>query len=101
MNGSWIIDGLQMLSAASWFSVFLSRLPSALRIIRGRNETLLDLFALIFVGNAAVQMGFVLRWWLYPAAKRAMEPGELTLWGCLYLVSAMLALATHLLPRRG
>ena len=48
-----------------------------------------------------MQLGFVLRWWLYPSVKRMMEPGELTLWGCLYVTSAMIALASHWLPRRG
>lgn len=101
MNGSHLIDALQLLAGAAWLSVMLSRVFSVGRIVAGRAPTWFDAFSLFLVGNGAVQLGFVLRWWLYPAAKRAMEPGELSLWGCLYLASAMLALASHWIPRRG
>lgn len=101
MNGSAVIDGLQLLSGAVWLSVFVSRFPAVLRILHDREPSYNDFFASILVGNGAVQLGFVLRWWLYPNAKAVMQPGELTLWGCLYLVSTMLAAASHRLPRHG
>ncbi|MGX7926448.1 hypothetical protein ACWPMX_07730 [Tsuneonella sp. HG094] len=101
MNGNQVIDGLQLLSGTLWLSVMLSRLPSVLRIVRDRDPSIADFFAAFLVGNGAVQLGFVLRWWLYPNVKGLMQPGELVLWGCLYLVSSMLAGASHWLPRNG
>lgn len=100
MNGSILTDALQLLSGTMWLTVILSRLPAVWRAVTDRAPAWVDFFSMALVGNGMVQLGFVLRWWLYPAAKRGMEPGELTLWGCLYVTSATLALATHWLPRR-
>lgn len=101
MNGSSLIDTLQLLSGALWLSVLASRTPSVFRCVSHREPGIVDFFGLLLAGIAAVQMGFVLRWWLYPATKRIMDPGELSLWGCLYVTSTLIALASHWLPRRG
>lgn len=101
MNHNSIIDALQLLSGACWLSVIFTRAPAVWRVVLDRHPSVADFFAAFLVGNGAVQVGFVLRWWLYPQTKAMMSMDELMLWGCLYLVTTALAVASHWLPRNG
>lgn len=100
MNGNSIIDVLQLISAFAWVTVMAVHTTAALRIVRVRPRCVIDFYRTVLWGIGAVQAGFVLRWALYPSAKRDMLVEELTLWGSLYVSSALIALATHWLPRR-
>lgn len=95
-----MIDVMQLIAAALWLSVLAVRGPAVARVIRQRPRDVFDFYSALLAGMGAVQTGFTLRWWLYPQAKAAMEPGELTLWGSLYLASALVAAASHAVPRR-
>lgn len=99
MAGAEIVTAMQMLAALMWATVIAMRGLSVVRIIRGKPHSVIDFYSAILVGMGAMQTGFALRWWLYPQAKVSMPPGELVLWGALYVVSSMIALASHAVPR--
>lgn len=100
MTGASIVTGMQLLAAALWATVVLVRAPAVVRVIRQAPVSVIDFYSVILAGMGAMQAGFALRWWLYPQTKTDMQPGELALWGSLYAVSTMIALATHAVPRR-
>lgn len=99
MDGPTIITALQLFAAFVWATVIAMRAPAVWRIVQGAPRSVIDFYSAIIVGIGAMQTGFALRWWLYPEAKADMLPGELALWASLYAVSAMIAAASHAVPR--
>lgn len=87
-----VVFALHVLAGIAWLYPLLTRFPSGLRTIRGigapgdRKRT-----AMWFM--AFVQVGYVVRWLLYPGAYRTMSLDELAMWGGLHLLSAAACVA--------
>lgn len=78
---------LQIAFGLVWAYPLVTRLPSGWRAIRGKARHG-DRKRTAFWFLALANVGFVVRWFLYPGAVRIMTADELALWGGLYLVSA-------------
>jgi lipid-A-disaccharide synthase-like uncharacterized protein len=84
---------LQLLSAAAWALPLVLHAPSAWRVLHGtsRGEDLSWSFVCL---NGAMQIGFVIRWFMWRGSVQAMLPAELFTWSLLYLVSIGVAIGT-------
>lgn len=82
----------QALSATCWSLPIVLFSGSFARVVRGQGTTT-DAFRTVHCFIAATQIGFVLRWYLYPHAVPLMRGDELSLWIVLYLTSSIEALA--------
>jgi hypothetical protein len=85
-----IVRLLQLGSALAWAVPLLLHWPSAWRVLKGtsRGEDLSWTFVCF---NSLMQIGFVIRWFVWRDAMRSMEAGELATWSALYLLSGLVA----------
>ena len=91
MDSSFVVF-FQLGAGLCWLLPLGLFLPCVLRIWRGRGD------ALDWIGSPAafvamLQVGFVLRWLLFPNAVAVMRDGELALWAGLYALSALCAVS--------
>ena len=87
-----VIGLLQALTGLTWLAVLLQRIPGVVRLFRP-DPSVNDVFGLPIALVAICQIGFSVRWWVWPRAVDVMEPSELIFWGGLYLASSLSAVA--------
>lgn len=91
MDTEWIVF-FQVVAGACWVAPMLLFLPCVVRIWRGRGDALDWIGSPVaFVGM--LQVGFLVRWLLYPNAVKHMRDGELAFWAGLYALSALCAVS--------
>lgn len=92
---------LQVISGCAWLVPFVLLTPAVARIWTaprngpGRPDPLDVLMSpLAFV--AALQISFVVRWFIFPGAIQRMGQAELIVWSGLYMLSSVAAVAAVL-----
>lgn len=85
-----MIGALQLLAGWAWVAPLLLFSPCVFRIWQGRGDAL-DWLGSPVAFVSAVQVGFALRWLLFPGAISVMGPAELAFWAGLYVLSALCA----------
>lgn len=87
-----MIQLLQILSGLCWLLPFAVHVPAVMRLVgkRARNG---DPVKAAFWFTAALQVGFVSRWLLFPGAVTVMSREEIIVWAGLYVLSALCGLA--------
>ena len=88
---SGLVHWLQIFSGIAWLGPFVVYLPPFLRCLR-RKPTAIDAVRFPLFANAAVQIGFTLRWLYWPASIATMGSTQLAFWAMLYGVSILAAL---------
>lgn len=81
----------QLVSAFLWGIPLALFAPSVVRIWRSTADAL-DIIVSPFAFGAIVQIGFTLRWLIFPKATAHMETNELLMWSGLYTLSGITAL---------
>jgi hypothetical protein len=94
-----MIIPFQLLCALAWLVPTLLLVPSVWRVLRApmygpsRADPIdVVLSPLAFVG--ALQIGQIVRWFIYPEALRYMHSPELVVWAGLYTLSTLTALCS-------
>lgn len=85
-----IILFLQIASGGAWAIVLVYFAPSIARLWR-QTHTDGDLQVSVYPLMAATQIGFAVRWFLFPGVVRLMQWQELVFWSGLYVASIVLA----------
>lgn len=85
-----MIAWLQALAGLAWLAVFVQRAPGLWRLFRP-NPSVMDIYGSPLPLVAIVQVGFSVRWFVWPKTIGHMIPEELVFWAGLYLASAMSA----------
>lgn len=82
-----IVHWLQLAAALGWLPAACYFAPSSLAVLRGRGD-MFDRFRAINAFIAFTQIGFTIRWWIFPRAIHAMGGAESAAWSMLYVLSA-------------
>lgn len=93
MADAAVIPALQAFSGLMWLLPVLIFSRAIGRVWMGRHHTA-DLLVVPYPIIGIVQVGFSLRWWLYPKAIVFMSHEETTFWAGLYILSGLCALLT-------
>lgn len=94
-----IIPYLQIASGLCWLLPMVLFIPSVWRVWTSPSEgpgrvDPVDVMVSPFAFIAAIQVGFTIRWLLWPTVIRAMRPDELGVWAGLYTLSMIAAVAS-------
>lgn len=87
-----LIQGLQLLSGFAWLTAVVFYAGSVARLYRGKAHWS-DVFRGLFVFVGLTQVGFVVRWLVFPHAVGTMGGTEKAVWSILYIMSAIEAAA--------
>ena len=85
-----IIQIIQGYAAGAWMLVVLYFMPSVARTLRLRASPM-DIFCTLWAIVGAIQIGFSVRWYVFPDVIRFMVNAEKITWMGLYLSSGMTA----------
>ena len=98
MTAFAIFRTFQMISAAAWLWCLFRTAPAMVRVMR-RHSIGDDSVRMILWFIAADQIGFCLRWFVFPRALDVMAPDELAWWSGLYALSIICATGASLAMR--
>ena len=85
-----MIPIIQGYAAGSWLLVALYLMPSLWRVIRN-TATPGDVFGALWVAIAVIQIGFSVRWHVFPSVIQFMGDAEKISWMSLYVSSGFTA----------
>ncbi len=88
-----LILAFQLLAGFMWLFPMALFTPAVARIWRSAADAI-DVVVSPFAFVAAVQVGFTIRWLIFPTATRQMGSNELIVWAGLYTLSALTALGS-------
>jgi hypothetical protein len=85
-----LVQFLQIVSGLAWLLPTLIMAPGIVRVWRGRGDSIDAMRGpVFFIG--IVQIGFTIRWLIWPHAIPVMGATELSTWAGLYVLSIMCA----------
>lgn len=93
-----VITSVQTISGLAWLLPLVLFTPSVWRVWSGKAAAV-DVICAPLAFVALLQIGFIVRWLVFPHAIGAMVDGELAMWAGLYFMSALSALGLLLAYR--
>jgi len=84
----------QAVCASLWFLVILFSMKSVVAVMRSGVTHFIDCITMMCFANAVVQVGFVTRWYVWPASVHSMPVAETSFWIALYVASSLVSAGT-------
>lgn len=88
-----LVQTLQIICGIAWCGPLIQLAPSFIRVFTDRGA-MIDKLRVPFFLNAVAQVGFSVRWFIWPNAIGTMGSTEQSYWAALYTLSSVVALAS-------